>query len=231
VKRLIDEECVPGSPESLLAELVRATPPLESRPFERRRVFGLVTDSARRPRWLSLRVGATVVLLGSVAAAAVVEHSRVGSRSPAVTGWVAPHLPVVDAPVAADVNPSGSGETQGTPANPAGTRAPSDSPSTRLKSVARPASAHFKDGEDPAPVLEAIRALRSQGDAGRASVLLAEYLKAHPHSVLSEDALALSIESAIARHDARASGEFGRRYLAQFPNGRYRAFAVRATLP
>jgi outer membrane protein assembly factor BamD (BamD/ComL family) len=90
------------------------------------------------------------------------------------------------------------------------------------------------DGEDPAPVLEAIRALRSRGDAALASSLLADYLRAHPRSVLSEDALALSIEAAVARHDARSAAELARRYMDQFPNGRYKAFAsqtARSVLP
>ena len=107
-----------------------------------------------------------------------------------------------------------------------------EAPSARLK-----LSTHAGDkqraggGEDPTLVLEAIRALRTQGDAARASGLLSEYLRAHPRGVLSEDALALSIESAIARHDSRAAADLGRRYLAQFPNGRYRAFASQSVGP
>jgi hypothetical protein len=229
VKRLIDEEYAPGSSESLLAELVRATPPFELAALERRRVFDLGTVAARRPGAFSVRIGATVLLLGSAAAAAVtVEHSRTGAHSDSpVVMASASALPVVTPTAVEPVSPIGVEA----PAPPVAPRASSDAPSTRLKTVARPTSTSFRQGEDPAPVLEAIRALRSQGDAARAGVLLAEYLKAHPHSVLSEDALALSIESAVARHDMRAANDFSRRYLAQFPNGRYRAFALRATAP
>jgi hypothetical protein len=49
--------------------------------------------------------------------------------------------------------------------------------------------------------------------------------------VLTEDALALSIDAAKARHDTGAAAALARRYLAQFPAGRYRAFAVQATQP
>jgi hypothetical protein len=59
-------------------------------------------------------------------------------------------------------------------------------------------------------------------------MLLAQYLKAHPHGVLAEDASALSIEAALARHDTRSAAELSRRYLAQFPSGRYRAFALQS---
>jgi hypothetical protein len=56
---------------------------------------------------------------------------------------------------------------------------------------------------------------------------LNDYLKTHPNGVLSEDALALSIEAASAQHDPRAA-DYARRYLAQFPHGKYRDLANRA---
>jgi hypothetical protein len=56
---------------------------------------------------------------------------------------------------------------------------------------------------------------------------LNDYLKTHPNGVLSEDALALSIEAASAQHDPRAA-DYARRYLAKFPRGKYRDLANRA---
>jgi hypothetical protein len=228
VKRLIDEECAPGSREGLLAELVRATSANEPAPINRARVSARVRGLALRAPGLTARVGATVVLLGGAAAAAAALEHSVGLRAHTPAASMVPS-PVVVAPLAAA--PSAV-EVQAPPAPMVST----DSPSVRVKAVARPmpvpgGGASFRDGEDPAPVLEAIRALRSENDAARAGVLLADYLRAHPRSVLSEDALALSIESALARSDGRAAGELSRRYLAQFPGGRYRAFALRATAP
>jgi hypothetical protein len=101
--------------------------------------------------------------------------------------------------------------------------APVERPSARLRTTTP-----FKDGEDPTLVLEGIRALRNNGDPSRAGVLFSQYLKAHPHGVLAEDASALSVEAAIARHDMRSAAELSRRYLAQFPSGRYRAFAIQS---
>jgi outer membrane protein assembly factor BamD (BamD/ComL family) len=75
-------------------------------------------------------------------------------------------------------------------------------------------------------VTEAIRALRTDHDTARAEHLLDEYLMRHPHGLLSEDALALSIEAAATEHDPRAIAN-ARRYLASFPHGKYRAFARR----
>lgn len=95
-----------------------------------------------------------------------------------------------------------------------------DPPST--KRVDKP-----RAGEDPSQVAEAVRALRKQGDAARAQVLLDQYLRANPRGALAEDALALSIEAAAARKDPRAA-DYARRYLARYPNGRFRGVAERA---
>jgi hypothetical protein len=82
-------------------------------------------------------------------------------------------------------------------------------------------------GEDPSQVAEAVRALRKQGDAARAQALLDQYLRTNPRGALAEDALALSIEAAAARKDPRAA-DYARRYLARYPNGRFRGVAERA---
>jgi outer membrane protein assembly factor BamD (BamD/ComL family) len=76
-------------------------------------------------------------------------------------------------------------------------------------------------------VLEAVRALRKRGDAARAQVLLDEYLSENPGGALTEDALALAIEAAAARHDPRAK-DYARRYLTRFPNGRFKSVALKA---
>jgi hypothetical protein len=76
-------------------------------------------------------------------------------------------------------------------------------------------------------VAEAVRALRKQGDAAKAQALLDQYLRSNPRGALAEDALALSIEAAAARKDPRAA-DYARRYLARYPNGRFRAVAERA---
>jgi hypothetical protein len=87
--------------------------------------------------------------------------------------------------------------------------------------------ARSKNGEDPTEVLGAMKALRAEHDPAKAQGLLNDYMKRHPNGVLSEDALALSIEAAAARRDPRAK-DYARRYLAKFPNGKYSALATRA---
>jgi protein-tyrosine phosphatase len=76
-------------------------------------------------------------------------------------------------------------------------------------------------------VVEAIRALRTDRDPGRAATLLAAYLRTYPHGALSEEALALSIEASAAQHDPRAA-TFADQYLREYPHGRFRRAAGQA---
>jgi hypothetical protein len=244
VKRLIDQEFATGSPEELLADLVRATPPSEPAPFDRARILTRIRGAKRSRRGVAVRTGLAVLLLAGVAtAAAAVERAWTARREIATASVVAPPVAALAAkstPVAvAKDEAAPSVAAPGPEAAPAAreglapTAPRADAPKARPvpKPAALALSAAAKEGEDPAPVLEAIRALRSEGDPARAGVLLADYLKAHPRSVLAEDALALSIESALARHDARVAGDLAKRYLVQYPSGRYRAYALRAEIP
>jgi len=247
VKRLIDEEFASGSPEGLLADLVRATPPAEPAPFDRARILARIHGAKPARRGLTLRAGLVVLLLAGAAAATVAaEHAWTARRGIGAANVVAPRVapkpPAVAAKDEAAVRvaaPEPEVARAAISATPVPLEAPlpeaprGDAPKARPASrpVLAVAPVAAKDGEDPAPVLEAIHALRSEGDVARAGALLADYLRAHPRSVLAEDALALSIESALARHDARAASDLAKRYLTQYPNGRYRAYAQRADNP
>jgi len=83
--------------------------------------------------------------------------------------------------------------------------------------------------EDTSVVLEAMRALRLDRNPVRARVLLARYLDRHPTGTLAEEALAMSIEAAVAHHDGDAAA-LGARYLRLYPNGPFHALA-RQTQP
>ncbi len=234
MKRLIEEEHIPGSPEHSLAEFVRATPPIEPGSLQRQRVLVGLTSAVRAHRGGRLAgVGAAgLVLAGATLAAAAVGHwwaTGTPRSEPVLTtiadvapGRTEPHAEVI-APD--DLSPADR-PTLPPPIALRAASAPPERPSTRVRTNA-PAT----NGEDPAAVLEAIRALRYNGDPVRAGQLLGQYLKAHPRSVLAEDASALSIEAAIAGRNPRSAAELSRRYMAQFPNGRYRAFAIQALQP
>jgi hypothetical protein len=218
MKRLIDDPEL--APEALrLAELVRQAEPFRPSASGKRRV----SLRLREPRAASLllrapTLGAAVLVFGGAAAAAAVGYPW--------SGTTAPPLETVSASPAPAPHPV----PQRHPAE-----APAPRPAPPKPEPERPPQQHSRTvpakpkaaGEDPAPVLDAIRALRKSGDPARAQKLLDAYLASNPRGALSEDALGLSIEAAAARRDPRAA-EYARRYLALFPNGRFRAVALRA---
>lgn len=76
-------------------------------------------------------------------------------------------------------------------------------------------------------MLAGMRALRVDHDPARARGLLATYLQRHPNGALAEEALALTIEAAVAHHDGDAAA-LGARYLRRYPAGPFRALAEQA---
>lgn len=92
-----------------------------------------------------------------------------------------------------------------------------------------PARAHHvpaspASGEDPSAVLAAMRALRLDHDPVRARALLSRYLERHPDGALAEEALAMSIEAAVAHRDPDAAA-LGARYLKLYPTGPFHSLA------
>jgi hypothetical protein len=77
-------------------------------------------------------------------------------------------------------------------------------------------------GEDTGLVFDAMRALRQEAHPELASMLLDEYLRRFPQGSLAEEALALSIEAAARRGDARTRKLVGQ-YLSRYPLGHFRA--------
>lgn len=83
------------------------------------------------------------------------------------------------------------------------------------------------NASDAALVLRGLRALRQDGDPDEAARLLDEYRARLPEGALAEEALALSIEAALARGDANAV-QLAETYLSRYPKGRFRDAARRA---
>ena len=236
IKRLVDEENLPDE-ERQLADLLRAAARYEPAPFRQQRILLRLEQGAthsRRRFWLRPWVGALLLASGSAAAAlghryvpafssaaSTGQHGALGAGSAgAPTPGVSPPAPArpessaSDAPEAPPIEVPSTPELVQTPAAAA--------PVAKSGARVRPDPA-----EDAARVVEAIQALRTEHDPARAQRLLNEYLKTEPHGVLSGDALALSIEAASARSDPRAA-DYARRYLANFPKGKYRELAERA---
>jgi hypothetical protein len=93
---------------------------------------------------------------------------------------------------------------------------------------AAPIAAPAVQGEqDTQAVLEGMRALRVDRDPVRARALLAGYLERHPSGALAEEALALSIEAAVAHHDPDAPA-LAAHYLRRYPAGPFSGLAREA---
>lgn len=214
MKRLLDH----ADPSlSALTELVRQAEPYRGNPFAKRlvqsRIARALEGGGGRRFWLRpLVLGAGVLLLGATAAAA------------AGFGLLAPAAPQRAEPPPLSVVPPPREPRAAKPVAPA---QPDVAPAPSIEKPIEARPAKPRPGEDPTQVAEAVRALRKQGDPARAQALLDQYLKSNPRGALSEDALALSIEAAVARKDPRAA-EYARRYLSRYPNGRFRAQAERA---
>ena len=216
-----------SQPELLLgAQLLAHAQPLPKSELRKRRVWNaLNAGSSSR---LGLRLGALHVAFAGVLFAAVssaaaggyyVKHRQldVPAATPALAA-PAPHqrraakrTPVVAAAApSARVTPERASEPESLAVRPTPTRSRADV-AARGKTAPSDADAEL--------LVEAMRA-RGSGDAKRVSQLVDEYRTRHPQGVLQEEALILSIESAVAQRASNASA-LAREYLTRFPNGRF----------
>lgn len=252
MKRLIHETFAPGTPEERLVRLVRASPRCEPEPFAKPRVLARVMLAQSRKRGVWPRSLASILVFGGTAMAAAAVGNQiwiahqVAQAVPEISGPTEQPAPppraaeatTVPAPSVAQVVPAPAldGPSHQAPsARPSvanGAHRVGGEPSRLRLAPKGPGVAGAKgvriseaDREDPAQVLEAIRSLRTDGNAVLASVFLDEYLMDHPRGILAEDALALSIEAANARRDRRSAGDYAERYLRQYPAGRFRPLA------
>jgi len=78
--------------------------------------------------------------------------------------------------------------------------------------------------DDTGPVIQAMRALRVEGNPVRARALLSRYLVRYPQGTLAEEALAMSIEAANVHRDGDAA-VLAKRYLRLYPAGHFASLA------
>jgi hypothetical protein len=229
IKRLIDEQEL-DSADRRLAALFRAGAPFQMDPFRKRRVWVRLERALNQPmsRRFGIRPVAIVTFLASGTAAAAIGQRFVSNGSgfldPGTVAGSALTQTVLASPAApAALKPQALPEAKDAP-KPEVSAQP-ESAANGAKGPVR-APSHSKWSEDPTPLVEAIQALRRERDPARAQALLNSYLKANPRASFSGDALALAIEAASAQHDRAAA--YARRYLASYPNGKYRDLAKRA---
>ena len=218
MKRLLEEaEPTLGALTALVASAERHQPS----PFAKRHVQSRLTraleSGASTKRWLVRPALLACAALFVAASAAAAGYTLLSAKKSEPIAPVASVSPPVDT----------QRDAKRKIAHVAA--APAQLPSEPTPVVEAPSAKRVdkpRAGEDPSQVAEAVRALRKQGDAARAQALLDQYLKANPRGALAEDALALSIEAAAARKDPRAA-DYARRYLAKYPNGRFKTVAER----
>src|SRR6185369_3612353 len=80
-------------------------------------------------------------------------------------------------------------------------------------------------------VIDAKNYLRRDGDPARARMMLQYYLRRYPDGAIAEQALALSIEAALALHDRAEAAALARRYLDHYPQGEFAGVARLAAVP
>jgi hypothetical protein len=219
VKRLVEESIEAGSAAQYLATLIQNRGPSRPDPFRKRRVLVGITRPVVRPRTFMRPAIVTACIVVAGAAGATLGHRWFSRRAEPPAAALEPYAtqpPPVVAPAAPPAEEIAAPE-----APPPNAKTPVSA--SRVK--AAPSDKGAK--EDPGALVDAIYALRTDHDPVRAGELLSRYLAQHPTGVLSEDALALSIEAAAGRHDPRAA-EYANRYLKQFPDGRFAPVARKA---
>ena len=230
-------------PELVLgARLLHHAEPLAKSEARKRRVWNALSGGQRSRlgvRLTALHVAFASVFFAAISSAAVGGYyvkQRVEAAAQAPTAALAP-AELRKSPAARKRRLAGAAapRAQAPAAEPTpladATDARADGVATRgalvrtqsAPGAARKAAAPEADAE---LLVEAMRA-RSSGDAARVSQLVDEYRARQPRGVLQEEALILSLESAVARRASNAHA-LAREYLQRFPNGRFASQARRA---
>ena len=236
MRRFVERDFPAGSLESDAAELLRDAGPPRGAPEAKQRVRARLLESRVRPprrRRLAFAPAMALVALGLGTAAA----ATVGVRwwraerapSPVVSDEASRRPRVAPTRARAGLGPPVE-QSEDVPAPPLEVlpdpAAPSSTPPSAPPLRAKRARASEAITET-ALLFEATRALRSERDAARAGALLDEYFRRFPRGALGEEALAVAVEAAAARGDARVHA-LGRRYLQRYPDGHYREAVERA---
>lgn len=255
---LVEQDLAWSPSKTWALDLLQTAMPVQEDPERKQRVRIAMTQAHTRSvriLWRQVAIVAIVVGAGAGASAAVwhwpervadayqrLISERMAPFAPVSQERSAPRHP--SAPNRSKTSNGSKDSTIATAPTPVASMARAAA-GDRVATGSRPVSRHevvaraeirpaapLHAGEDTAPVLAAMRALRRGHDPVRARVLLDTYLSGHPRGSLAEEALALSIEAAVAHNDpdARALAD---RYLRLYPVGPFRTLARQtlATLP
>jgi len=229
-----------GAPSSWALGLLRGAEPYRTPAGRKQRVQLRLGHTPRRraPLVLRLAVAGIVLCGGAAVVSAAMGHwpqwaarayERVVGRPPVAPAparvHAARHLETRRAPAPA---PAAAAEVPWPeiPLDPIADAA-ARRPVRAAPAPARPSRAATPpapSSEDTTAVSAAMRALRVEHNPVRARSLLARYLGEHPNGNLAEEALALSIEAALAHHDGDVAA-LANRYLRLYPRGSFQTLA------
>jgi hypothetical protein len=246
LRRLTDGEPAPGSVEAEGVALLRARGRHRAPVAQKARVRAALEARAgfgAASRWRTAAVAvsfAGILLVAGAASSTSFGRQWVGAHVRRVLAWAgpraasapvarieAPAQPIVPTPTIVEMPVALPAETPPpapavAPVSPRPMRAAP--PRAELRAPARASAPVITD--EPTLVATAMRTLRRDHDPAGAALLLDGYLRRWPNGALIEEALALAIEAANARGDARAH-TFAAQYLQRFPNGRFAEVARR----
>ncbi len=218
-------------------DLLREAPAHRVKPGERQRVLlgiGRARGVPRRAWPVRLAVAAVVLIAATAMARAGLGHLPRWLAGLAAAPRPTPHADARPAsgPVRHRELAAVSAERPPQEAAPPASlpeRVPA--PATRAAPPARrPAPPAERSDGDAGLVVQAMRALRRDDDPALARALCTAYLQRHPDGALAEEALALTIEAAVAQHEPDAPA-LGARYLRRYPNGPFGGLARQASRP
>jgi hypothetical protein len=231
------------TPHRAALELLRAATQYEAPPGRQRRVrLALDRTTASPRRWLLQPAVIVAVLIGGAAAS----RGALGRWPAWVTRAYERLVPNPSVPAAGGANDRGGHQRvrtaaaklakldQQRPATAAaaidGVTPPAVGPARRLDPPATTRARHpatSAGADDTSLVLSAMRALRREHDPATARTLLAAYLDRYPNGTLAQEALAMSIEAAVA-HGDRDADLLAQRYLRLYPDGPFTPAARQA---
>jgi len=237
-QRLTDMQDFCDPDEAEAARLLRSLPPAAPNELAERRVYAKIcAEPSRRPRLVPVAVLVTALLVSTTILSATLARRWLAGSDQKSSGTPALSLPVVQPkhPTARrEQEPSATDQLAS--AAPVSTRRAREPLTGKRQAVAsndvRGAveesavrQVASPPPEEAALVMAALRSLRREHKPAQAGALAQSYLTRFPAGVLIEEALAISIEAALARHDADGAETLAHQYLGRYPAGRFVSLA------
>jgi hypothetical protein len=238
-QRLTETQDFRDADEAEAARLLRSLPPVAPNELAERRIYARISSGpSRRPRLAPAAVLVAALLVSTTILSATLARRWLAGSEQKSSG-----APALSLPAAQPKHPTARREQEPSATDQLASAA---QVSTRRDRAREPLTgkrqavasndmrgAVEKSQVAPAPpppeeaalVMAALRSLRREHNPSQAGALAQSYLTRFPEGVLNEEALAIGIEAAVARHDAAVATTLANRYLGRYPAGRFVSLA------